>query len=106
MTTSPHGPVRIEHAPDPDARLASAIQRRLAATTVIGSDAVQVTVDEGKVELRGYVESFSERLMCTEVAESLAGAGQVDNELHVRPFEEGWQLGPAGPVLSERTDQS
>ena len=91
---------RVEHAPDSDRRLERLIARRLAATTVVDSDDVQVAVDGGLVELRGSVESFSDRLMCTEVAESLSGQGTVTNELHVRPFDEGWQLGPAGPVLS------
>ncbi len=93
---------RVDHAPGSDLRLARLIARRLAATTVIDADDVQVTVDGGHVELRGSVESFSDRLMCVEVAESLAGPGSVRNELRVRPFDEGWQLGPEGPSLSHR----
>ncbi|HEU0206068.1 MAG TPA: BON domain-containing protein [Pseudolysinimonas sp.] len=91
---------RIEHAPDSDARLARRIMRRLDATPVVDAGNVDVCVDGGRVELRGSVESFSDRLACAEIAESLAGAGSVTNELRVRPFDEGWQLGPSGPTGS------
>ncbi len=104
MTTPPP---RREHTADSDRLLAEQITQRLAATAAIKADDVQVAVEGGRVELRGYVESFAARLMCTEVAEAIAGQGSVSNELRVRPFEEGWQLDPAGPVLSgDDTDRS
>jgi osmotically-inducible protein OsmY len=87
-----------------DRRLERSIARRLAATSLIGDDDVTVTVDHGQVRLTGSVESHSERLMCSEVAESLGGLGSVHNDIHVRPFDER-EPGPSGvPDASRRAD--
>lgn len=44
---------------------------------------VKIITDGGKVVLRGPVESAAERDAIAQVAEKLAGAGNVTNELEV-----------------------
>lgn len=99
----PINPARISRVEpsSADRRLERSIARRLAAATLIAADEVTVTVDRGHVLLTGWVESHSERLMCSELAESLGGLGSVHNELRVRPFDEAWQLGPAASVIPD-----
>lgn len=99
----PINPARISRVEpsSADRRLERSIARRLAATTLIAADGVTVAVERGHVRLTGWVESHSERLMCSEVAESLGGLGSVRNELRVRPFDEAWQLGPAASVIPD-----
>jgi osmotically-inducible protein OsmY len=86
-------PVRIDPS-SADVRLERAIARRLGAVTVLDASTIVVSCTDGRVALRGSVGSFSERLMCFEVAAALAGHGAVTDELHVRAYDEGWQLGP------------
>ena len=99
----PINPARTSRAEpsSSDRRLERSIARRLAGTTLMAIDDVTVAVDHGRIRLTGWVESHSERLMCSEVAESLGGLGSVRNELRVRPFDEAWQLGPAASVIPD-----
>jgi nucleotide-binding universal stress UspA family protein len=96
------GAVRLV-APSADRGLEGVIRRRLASATAIGDDEVDVSVEQGRVRLSGAVGSFSERAMCAEVAESVAGQGSVQNELHVRRFDEGWQLSAGAPVRADHS---
>jgi osmotically-inducible protein OsmY len=79
----------LEERVDFDHRLTGAIRRRLSVVTVLDADDVDVVVEYGHVVLSGSVETFSERLMCAEVAQSLAASGAVQNELIVRHVEVG-----------------
>jgi len=46
---------------------------------------VKIVTDNGKVVLRGPVASIAERDAIGKVAESLAGAGNVTNQLEIEP---------------------
>ena len=68
-----------------DARLRSRLKSEIAASPWIGDDYVNFVVDKGRIQLYGLVPSTEQRDAIRIMAERLAGAKAVKDELKVKP---------------------
>jgi osmotically-inducible protein OsmY len=71
----------------PDQELAGRIRRALLLDNRVSSQAVDVTVTDGIVSLRGAVPTYRRKRIAAEVAASLDGVRGVENLLEVVPAE-------------------
>lgn len=67
-----------------DERIEGEVSERLAAELRAEAAQIQVNVTHGEVTLAGTVDSAAARQRAEEVAESVAGASAVINNLRVR----------------------
>ena len=77
-------PLRPRRARTPradDARIEREIQRRLAAHGTLGKNALEVAVRHGEVTLRGRVPDGPSKRIAEHIADAVAGAKTVKNEL-------------------------
>jgi osmotically-inducible protein OsmY len=66
------------------AALADAVHRALARNPITERYEVQLAADQGVVTLRGAVDHYFEKVEAQNVAESVRGVVEVDNQLDVR----------------------
>ena len=64
-----------------DARIEREIRRRLAAHGTLGKSAIEVTVRNGEVTLRGRVPDGPAKRIAEHIGDAVAGAKNVKNEL-------------------------
>jgi hypothetical protein len=77
-----HSPGETHH----DDRIHDDIQARLAMNPEIDASEVEVWVEAGHVTLKGNVETRHMKHLAAEIAESVPGAQDVHNRLHVRQW--------------------
>jgi osmotically-inducible protein OsmY len=70
--------------PIESAALTDAVHRALARNPMTAAYELQLAADQGVVTLRGAVEHYFEKVEAQNVAESVRGVVQVDNQLDVR----------------------
>jgi hyperosmotically inducible periplasmic protein len=69
--------------PVDDAYLTDAIRTRLAADQIVKGGAIEVTVKDGAVILKGTVEEDKQRSKAEKIAKKVNGVKSVDNEIVV-----------------------
>jgi osmotically-inducible protein OsmY len=68
----------------PDVDLTAAIRKRVVDTELsVNAQNVKIITQDGKVTLRGPVDSAEEKKQVEEIAKAIAGAGNVDSQLEL-----------------------
>ncbi|MBV8819366.1 MAG: BON domain-containing protein [Acidobacteriaceae bacterium] len=69
----------------PDDRISDQVRMKLATDPDVKGGALDVTVHDGVVTLKGRVDTDRGRSKATKLAKKVKGVKQVDNELQVGP---------------------
>ncbi len=72
-------------AGDPDDRISDQVRMRLATDPDVKGGALDVTVKDGLVVIKGRVDSDKGKAKATHLAKKVKGVKDVDNELQVGP---------------------
>jgi len=70
---------------DPDDRISDQVRMRLATDPDVKGGALDVTVKDGVVMIKGRVDSDRGKAKATHLAKKVKGVKDVDNELMVGP---------------------
>jgi osmotically-inducible protein OsmY len=70
---------------DPDDRISDQVRMRLATDQDVKGGALDVTVKNGVVVIKGRVDSDKGKNKATHLAKKVKGVKEVDNELQVGP---------------------
>ena len=70
---------------DPDDRISDQVRMRLATDQDVKGGALDVTVKNGVVVIKGRVDSDKGKSKATHLAKKVKGVKEVDNELQVGP---------------------
>ena len=69
-----------------DIDITANIRKRVVDTKMsVNAQNVKIITQDGKVTLRGPVKSADEKTQIEKLAQEVAGAGNVDNQLEVQP---------------------
>jgi hypothetical protein len=68
----------------PDHRIEEDINERLTLHGMIDATHVEVVVQNGEVVLRGHVDSRAAQLVAEDIAETVFGVKEVNNQIRVR----------------------
>jgi hypothetical protein len=71
-----------------DQRIEEDINEELTQHPMIDPTEIQVSVKDGEVTLRGYVEDRASKRLAEDIADSVSGVKDVNNELRIRPRAE------------------
>lgn len=74
-----------DKGPPSDDRLVDQVRMRLAVDQDVKGGALDVTVKDGVVTIKGRVDTDKAKLRATRVAKKVKGVKDVDNELVVGP---------------------
>lgn len=75
-----------QHNNDTDIEITANIRQRVVDTEMsTNAQNVKIITEEGRVTLRGPVATAAERTQIDRIAQEVAGAGNVDNQLEVQP---------------------
>lgn len=74
-----------QKAPTPDDRISDQVRMRLATDADVKGGALDVTVQNGLVTIKGRVDTDKGRNRATKLAKKVKGVKEVDNELVVGP---------------------
>ena len=80
----------------PDNRIEEEINERLSRHGLIDATDVEVSVQNGEVVLRGYVNGRQAKRLAEDVAYSVFGVKEVQNQIRLRRIEEQQQHRKAG----------
>lgn len=69
----------------PDDRISDQVRMKLATDPDVKGGALDVTVHDGVVTIKGRVDTDKGRSKATKLAKKVKGVKQVDNELQVGP---------------------
>jgi len=69
----------------PDGRISDQVRMRLATDPDVKGGALEVTVKDGQVTLRGRVDSDKGKKKAEKLAKKVKGVKSIDNELVVGP---------------------
>ena len=69
----------------PDDRISDQVRMKLATDPDVKGGALDVTVHDGVVTIKGRVDTDRGRSKATKLAKKVKGVKQVDNELQVGP---------------------
>jgi osmotically-inducible protein OsmY len=69
----------------PDDRISDQVRMRLAVDQDVKGGALDVTVHDGKVVIKGRVDTEKGKQKATKLAKKVKGVKEVDNELLVGP---------------------
>lgn len=72
-------------APTPDDRISDQVRMRLATDPDVKGGALDVTVRDGVVTIKGRVDTEKGRDRATKLTKKVKGVKEVDNELVVGP---------------------
>ena len=72
-------------AGDPDDRISDQVRMKLATDQDVKGGALDVTVKDGVVVIKGRVDSDKGKSKATHLAKKVKGVKEVDNELQVGP---------------------
>lgn len=72
-------------APTPDDRISDQVRMRLATDPDVKGGALDVTVRDGVVTIKGRVDTEKGRERATKLTKKVKGVKEVDNELVVGP---------------------
>lgn len=72
-------------APTPDDRISDQVRMRLATDPDVKGGALDVTVRDGVVTIKGRVDTEKGRGRATKLTKKVKGVKEVDNELVVGP---------------------
>jgi osmotically-inducible protein OsmY len=72
-------------APTPDDRISDQVRMRLATDADVKGGALDVTVSDGVVTIKGRVDTEKGKTRATKLAKKVKGVKEVDNELVVGP---------------------
>lgn len=72
-------------APSPDDRISDQVRMRLATDPDVKGGALDVTVKNGVVTIKGRVDTEKGRTRATKLTKKVKGVKEVDNELVVGP---------------------
>lgn len=72
-------------ASTPDDRISDQVRMRLATDPDVKGGALDVTVHDGTVVIKGRVDTEKGKSKATKLAKKVKGVKQVDNELQVGP---------------------
>lgn len=75
--------LEVESEQTADGALAKSVEDALLADPATDSYEVDTTAEEGRITLRGTVDSWQERSLCELVARSVRGVRSVDNQLRI-----------------------
>lgn len=70
---------------NPDDRISDQVRMRLATDADVKGGALEVTVSDGTVVIKGRVDSEKGKSKATKLAKKVKGVKTVDNELSVGP---------------------
>jgi osmotically-inducible protein OsmY len=70
---------------DPDDRISDQVRMKLATDQDVKGGALDVTVKDGVVTIKGRVDSDKGKTKATHLAKKVKGVKDVDNELQVGP---------------------
>lgn len=71
--------------PTPDDRISDQVRMRLATDPDVKGGALDVTVKDGVVTIKGRVDTEKGRARATKLSKKVKGVKEVDNELVVGP---------------------
>ena len=74
-----------QKASSPDDRISDQVRMRLATDPDVKGGALDVTVHDGTVLIKGRVDTEKGKSKATKLAKKVKGVKQVDNELQVGP---------------------
>lgn len=72
-------------APTTDDRISDQVRMRLATDADVKGGALDITVSDGVVTIKGRVDSEKGKSRATKLAKKVKGVKEVDNELVVGP---------------------
>src|SRR5712671_2224632 len=73
-----------------DSAITSKVKSGIVATEGVPASNIGVRTDRGVVQLSGFAQSQRDRVHAEDIAQSVAGVAQVDNEIRVRPAGSGY----------------
>ncbi len=85
MQTATALPQKSTPAASPDDRISDQVRMRLATDPDVKGGALDVTVQEGVVTIKGRVDTDKGKSKATKLAKKVKGVKDVDNELIVGP---------------------
>lgn len=74
-----------QKASTPDDRISDQVRMKLATDPDVKGGALDVTVKDGVVTIKGRVDTEKGKSKATKLAKKVKGVKQVDNELQVGP---------------------
>jgi osmotically-inducible protein OsmY len=78
-------PLLAQKMDNPDDRISDQVRMRLATDADVKGGALDVTVKNGSVVIKGRVDSEKGKAKATHLAKKVKGVKDVDNELTVGP---------------------
>jgi osmotically-inducible protein OsmY len=78
-------PLLAQKMDNPDDRISDQVRMRLATDADVKGGALDVTVKNGSVIIKGRVDSEKGKAKATHLAKKVKGVKDVDNELTVGP---------------------